>query len=151
MKTIETNIHINAAPETVWAILMDADNYPKWNPLIQQLRGSIIKGERLEATLQVGERKPMVFKPTVLVKDENAEFRWLGHLFVKGLFDGEHYFRLEPTLAGGTNFIHGEKFTGILSGTLFKMIGEESKEGFIAMNEALKQQAEQIQQQKNAS
>ena len=36
----------------------------------------------------------MTFKPNILVFEENKELRWLGKLFFKGLFDGEHKFEI---------------------------------------------------------
>ena len=87
----------------------------------------------------------MNFKPTVLKADTNQEFRWKGHLFVKGLFDGEHFFKLEETAEGHTRFIHGENFSGILSGMVLKKVGKATRAGFAAMNEALKNQVEQLE------
>nr|MBX2875312.1 SRPBCC domain-containing protein [Saprospiraceae bacterium] len=64
------------------------------------------------------------------------------HLFVKGLFDGEHYFLLSPDEKGGTRFVHGEHFRGLLSGLIFKLIGQKTERAFIKMNKALKQRCE---------
>lgn len=61
---------------------------------------------------------------------------------MKGLFDGEHYFKLEKIDDNRTRFIQGEKFTGLLSGIFFKLIGEDTKSGFNEMNFALKKKAE---------
>ena len=38
----------------------------------------------------------MRFKPRVLKAEPNRELRWLGHLGIPGLFDGEHIFTIEP-------------------------------------------------------
>ena len=84
----------------------------------------------------------MQFKPIVITNSQGQEFRWKGKLFVKGIFDGEHYFIVEPVGSDQTRFIHGENFTGIFSGLMFKMIGEDTLTGFQAMNIALKNQAE---------
>lgn len=61
---------------------------------------------------------------------------------MKGVFDGEHYFILEEITPNQTRFIQGENFTGLLSAILMKMIGEDTRGGFISMNEALKTQVE---------
>jgi hypothetical protein len=53
--------------------------------------------------------KPMTFKPTVLAADPARELRWLGRVLMPRLFDGEHGFRLEPTV-GGCRLHHGETF-----------------------------------------
>jgi hypothetical protein len=66
----------------------------------------------------------------------------LGKLGIKGVLDGEHYFQLKVIDSQKTELIHGENFSGILSGLLLKMIGEKTKNGFEAMNEALKIEVE---------
>lgn len=116
---------------------MDFKNYPNWNPFIKSLSGNAEVGEQLTAQLFLSGKKPMIFKPTVLKAIPNQEFRWLGKLGVKGLFDGEHYFKLEKLDDNRTLFTQGENFSGLLSGVLFKMIGEETKQGFESMNLAL--------------
>ncbi len=142
MTNLETSIEIAASPKEVWKVLMDHQNYGNWNPFILKLEGEPKVGSQIKALIQPDGKKPMEFTPTVLNADENKEFRWLGHLFVKGLFDGEHYFILQSTDSGTTKFIHGEKFTGILVKPLIKMIGESTVTGFKKMNEALKKQVE---------
>jgi hypothetical protein len=84
----------------------------------------------------------MRFKPTVLSVRPERELRWLGHLFVPGIFDGEHYFLLEPIGEQRTRLTQGEKFSGVLVGLLSGMLSA-TKAGFQAMNMALKLQAEQ--------
>lgn len=142
MKSIKTDIIIEAAVSTVWQVLMDKESYPDWNPFIHHIEGEMKVGETLTNTLMQANGKSIQFTPTVLAAEENKEFRWLGHLWMKGIFDGEHYFLLESLSATQTRLIHGENFTGILAGILMKMIGEDTKKGFVAMNEALKSRAE---------
>lgn len=141
MKSIRTEININAPIETVWSILMDFKNYPNWNPFIH-ITGKAAIGQQLENTIFLEGQKPQVFKPTVLAVEQEKELRWEGNLLVKGIFDGEHYFQLEKISTNQTRLIHGENFNGILSGLLLKMIGEATENGFTKMNQALKAQCE---------
>ena len=39
---------INAAPERVWRLLTDGEDYPRWNPSVVSLRGRIVSGEKIE-------------------------------------------------------------------------------------------------------
>ncbi len=142
MRNIETSTVINAPASEVWKTLMDFKSYPNWNPFIKTLKGNAVVGGQLTAELCLPGKKPMIFKPTVLRATPNKEFRWIGKLWVKGLFDGEHYFVLEKLDEQRTLFTHGENFSGLLSGLLFKMIEEETKRGFEEMNEALSERVE---------
>ncbi|MCP4123610.1 MAG: SRPBCC domain-containing protein [Bacteroidetes bacterium] len=142
MKHLETIIEINAPIEKVWEILMDFNRYPEWNPFIQ-VAGKAVVGSHLVNTMTVEGMKPQVFKPKVLVVDEAREFRWLGKLFLKGLFDGEHYFRLEKISSHKTVLHHGEQFRGILVRLLWGMISGKTQKGFESMNAALKLRCEE--------
>lgn len=144
MKSIRTQITINAPAAQVWKVLTNFSDYPNWNPFIKSISGEPAVGGSLNASIQLPGQNPMTFKPTVLKAEEGREFRWLGKTFFNGLFDGEHYFILKPINDQETEFIHGEQFTGLLAGAIFKMIGENTKKGFEAMNQALKEKAEQL-------
>ncbi len=134
---IKTKIKIAASPAKVWAILTDFEKYPDWNPFIKSLTGKPRPGEAIKVELG-----GMEFKPTVLVYDKNQELRWLGKLWMKGLFDGEHRFFLTENSDGGTTLVHSEKFAGLLIPLLKKKLLTETKPGFEAMNAALKARAE---------
>jgi len=141
MKEIQTEIQIHASPDVIWKILMDFENYPNWNPFIKTISGEQEVGSRLTAFIGPPGKSGMTFKPKVLVYNPNHEFRWLGKLRSGLLFNGEHYFILKELGNHSTQFIHGEKFTGLLVGVLGKML-DSTQKGFEAMNRALKQRAE---------
>jgi len=85
----------------------------------------------------------MTFTAKVLAFEKNKEFRWLGHLFIKGLFDGEHCFQLTDNGDGSTTFRQSEQFGGILVPLFNKMIEVNTRNGFEAMNKKLKERAEE--------
>lgn len=142
MRTIKSEIEIEASADTVWKVLMNHQEYPNWNPFIKELSGSTVPGEQLSATIKSEGNSPMSFKPVVLKNEVNEEFRWKGKLLINGIFDGEHYFLIEEISPNKIRFIQGENFTGILSGIFMIMIREGTKKGFISMNQALKSIAE---------
>ena len=76
-------------------------------------------------------------------QDENDELRWLGHLLLPGLFDGEHIFSIEPVESNRVRFIQREKFRGILVPLFANSLDKDTRRGFEEMNEALKNLAEQ--------
>lgn len=137
---IETIIEIDAAPARVWAVLTDLARMPSWNPFIRSISGEVAAGARLDVLLTPPGKAAMRFRPTVLAVQPERELRWLGHLFVSGLFDGEHYFLLEPILDNRTRFTQGENFSGILVGVLGGMLAT-TQAGFESMNKALAREA----------
>lgn len=141
MKTLSTEIDIDAAPDTVWGILVDFAAYPEWNPFVVSLAGEGRLGARLEVYMRMAGRKAIKLRPTVTAFEEGKLFEWLGRLGVKGLFDGRHQYRIEP-FGDGTKFIQSEQFTGILVPLLSRILNGGTRSGFEAMNLALKERAE---------
>lgn len=140
--SIQTSILINAEPEAIWAVLMQPESFPEWNPFIQELTGDLELGGKLVVELKNGE-KTMTFKPKVIAFEENKVFAWKGKLLLPWIFDGSHYFELEK-VDGGTRLIHREEFKGILVWPILKMIGTETQNNFEAMNRALKTRVEAL-------
>ncbi len=142
-KEIKTEILINATPQKVWAILTDFENYPNWNPFIKLIKGQVTVGNTITARMEPPKASGMTFKPKILAFETNKEFCWLGHLLFPGLFDGEHKFELIDNKNGTTTFMQSEKFKGILVLLFLKMLDHNTKNGFILMNQKLKELAEQ--------
>jgi len=141
MKEISTHIDIDAAPSDVWAVLTDLEGWSEWNPFIPKASGIVAVGERLQAELVPPGRKATTFKPTVTEANPNVTFEWLGRVGMPGVFDGRHRFDLEP-IDGGTRFRQSERFTGVLSRPIIRMIRSATTEGFDVMNSALKERVE---------
>lgn len=138
---IRTEIIIEASNEKVYEILTDLSDYESWNPFIIHSEGDVQVGNTIINTMKNGE-KSMVFKPKVLKAEKGLAFEWLGSLFIRGFFDGHHYFHLQKIEENKVNLIHGEEFSGILSGMIFRKISKDTRNNFIKMNRALKSLAE---------
>lgn len=141
-KEIKTEILISASTEKVWAIFSDFKNYPKWNPFIKSLTGKVKVGEKINVTIQPYDSKPMSFKPKVLVFETNKEMRWIGRLLFGGLFDGKHQFEIIDNHNGTVTFKQSEVFKGILMPFFSKKKMENTRKGYEAMNQQLKELAE---------
>ena len=141
-KEIKTEILINAQPEKIWNILMDFEKYPDWNPFIKSIKGKPLEGAKLSVRLEPPDAMGMTLKPKVLAAKDKKEFRWLGHLFIPGLFDGEHIFELNDNSDGTTTFVQREIFRGILVQLFKKMLDDNTLRGFEMMNQQLKVESE---------
>jgi hypothetical protein len=84
----------------------------------------------------------MQFRQKVLVCNPHKEFRWIGKLVFKHIFDGEHVFILKDNNNGTTIFIQYERFRGILVPFLTKTLNTNTLTGYNNMNEALKKRCE---------
>jgi len=142
LRTIHTEIGILAPAAKVWSILIDTDAWAAWNPFAR-MSGRPAVGERVAVTLTPPGQRPITLRPTIIKVDAGRELRWLGHLGIAGLFDGEHGFRVVPEDVGRCRFEQFETFRGLLVTPIMWMAGASTRAGFEAMNRALKVRAEQ--------
>lgn len=104
---------------------------------IESVTGNLKVGNQIKIQLQ-----NMTFNPVILTFKENEELKWLGHFGFKGLFDGEHKFKLIDHANGTVTFEQSENFSGILVRFFAKSLDKDTKVGFEKMNKELKLRAE---------
>jgi hypothetical protein len=141
-RDIGDTIEINASPATIWATLTDTGSCAAWNPFLRRGDGELRAKAKLDVQIEPPGAPAMSFKPTVLAVESKRELRWIGHLIVPGLFDGEHSFRLEPLDSGGTRFTTAEHFSGLLV-PVFNGTIDKTQKGFEQMSAALRARAEE--------
>ena len=144
MQELHTEIAINATTEVIWELLTDLNHYSDWNPFITTASGKVVVGEKLKVYLKPPNGRPFTFTPTVNKVIAQKEFRWLGHLLFRGLFDGEHIYELHSLGDNQTRFIQREQFRGVLVPIFWKSLSTSTRKGFEAMNQAIKERAEAL-------
>jgi uncharacterized protein YndB with AHSA1/START domain len=128
---------IAAAPERVWALLVDADGYRTWNKAVVSIKGPISHGQRIELVSIVNPKR--TFKLNVVEMAPPTRMVWADGMPL-GLFRGERVYELAPT-SDGTTFTMTESFSGLLSGMISKSIPDMT-ESFNLFADGLKQAAE---------
>jgi uncharacterized protein YndB with AHSA1/START domain len=103
-------IRIRAPRETVWALLTDARDMPRWNSTITALDGEIALGERL--ALRVPVAKDRTFKPRVTELTAPARMVWSDG--AAPMFKGVRTFTLTAGEDGTTDFAMSEVFSGLM-------------------------------------
>ena len=82
---IGTEIEVNASATRIWALLIDFDGMPSWNPLIRSISGTLAQRAPLSVHIAPPGKSGMQFKPKFLLVRPERELRWLGHLFAPGI------------------------------------------------------------------
>ena len=143
MYSVEASAEINATPERVWQVLSDLKSWREWQEFLDVQEGEPVQGTRLKVRFTPPGGMKATLRPVVLRAEPGRELRWLGHVGVKGIFDGEHSFHIEPAGDGRVRFVQREEFRGALV-WLFRAMGELRKAvaGFENFNRGLKEQAE---------
>ena len=134
---IHSEVTIEASADEVWAVLSDFASYEAWNPSMKSMQGEATVGTRLTIRFALNGGRTMTMRPTVLVAEPGRELRWLGHLLMPGLFDGEHRFTIEEREPGRVTLHQDERFRGLLVPFLRKFIEVDTLTTFHAVNEAL--------------
>ena len=137
-----SHVMIEASARHVWKVLLDFQAYARWNPFMVRIEGAVRQGQRLVVEIRPPGQRAMTFRPTVLVADPDRELRWLGRVFLPGVFDGEHVFTIAPLGAGRVRFSQRETFRGLLIPFMPRSRWNATQQGFEAMNRALKECAE---------
>ncbi len=141
MKSISVTTEISAPTETVWADLTAVGEYAAWNPFITSFIGELAVGSRVEVRIAPPGGRPMIFRPTITAVTPGRRIEWLGRFLVPGIVDGRHSFLVEALDDGRTRLTQAEEFSGVLVPVMGSMLAR-TREGFAAMNEALRRRAE---------
>src|SRR2546428_4699786 len=141
MLELRTEVETDAPAERLWAVLLDFERFPDWNPFIRSIRGQALVGSRLDVLLGASGTRPMRFRPTVKAVVPNRELRWLGRLGLPRLFDGEHFFQIEPLGPMRSRFVQRERFRGLFVPLLARSLNRDARPGFAEVNPALRGRA----------
>ena len=143
MTEISAATEIAASPQQVWAVLTDLASYPEWNPLFREASGQLTAGARVTLkSVHPANGRLMTVKVKVLAAEPATELRWASSL--PGIITGEHSFSL--TAAGnGTRLVQTETYRGLLARMSAQTISA-TQAAFQALNQAIKQRAENNQQ-----
>jgi hypothetical protein len=136
---VSTTIDIAAAPETVWAVLADLPGYQHWHPAFVSVTGQLVPGGRLTITAALPTGRTITAKVTVRTAEPNAELCWVSKML--GVTISERRFLLTPA-DGGTVLVQSETYRGLGNGRAAPKVIARVQTNFVAINEALKQQAE---------
>jgi len=141
---IETGIDIAAPAGRVWRILTDFADFPNWNPFIRRAEGDLRVGGRLKILIQPSGTKGMTFRPYIRSVEAEHELRWLGHLGLPKVFDGEHLFRIDQLTDDSCRLTQSEHFRGLLVPFFRAGLERDTRRGFHEMNAAIKTRAESL-------
>jgi hypothetical protein len=138
MKEYRASTTIQAAPETIWAILTDVAAYPEWEPNTVRIEGRIGQGEKLVAFSRLSPGQAFPVTVTELVPGQ----KMIGTGGMpRGLFKGERSFTLASRGDGATEFTLREVFSGLLLGLIGRSLPDLNT-AFAQFAAGLKRRAE---------
>jgi hypothetical protein len=130
---------IAAAPDRVWALLVDLPSWPAWNPTIVSIEGDVTPGGTVRLVAAVNRRRTFALRVTELVPPRRMV--WASGMPL-GLFRGVRTYSLVPAVGEvGTDFAMTEEYSGALAGLIGRSIPDLNA-SFEAFADALKAAAE---------
>ena len=103
-------IRISAKAETIWALLTNAAEYPRWNSTVTNIAGQIALGQKIQLRVPIAPKR--VFKLKVSEFEVNRRMVWQDG--APPMFKGVRTFTLTPRADGTVEFSMIEVFSGLM-------------------------------------
>lgn len=117
MRFYEASVDIDASPEVVWPVLVDAGAWPSWDSGVEAVTGQVASGEKITISSAVAPGRAFPVRVTALEPPRRLVF-WGG--MPLGLFTGERTYGLEPVHEGQSRFRVREEYTGTMLPLMWK-------------------------------
>jgi hypothetical protein len=140
---VEHRIGVAAPPDAIWQVIADLPRWSTWNPTYPNAAGEIRIGGTLDLTLALPGAAERQIRPVVLDWVPNDQLHWK-LVMMGGLVKTVRYIEIEQLAEASCIVSNGEIFGGFMGPTVVRQIGGTIRRGFLAMNEALKVQAERL-------
>lgn len=140
---VEDRIGVQAPPEVIWEVVADLEQWAAWNPTYPKAAGVIRIGEPLTLTLALPGQAQQEIKPRVLEWVPNEQLHWQLSL-LGGMIKTLRYIEIQALAEASCIIDNGEIFGGLMGPSLGRRMSRPVRQGFRAMNEALKARAETI-------
>ena len=102
-------IDVKASAATIWDILTNAEEFPRWNSTVAGIEGKIRDGAKITIRVPGTDR---TFSPRVSLEAPGQRMVWIGGF--SPLFKGVRTFELTPGNSGSTRFVMNERFSGLM-------------------------------------
>ncbi|MGB0368120.1 MAG: SRPBCC domain-containing protein [Flavobacteriales bacterium] len=107
------SVSINADANTIWNLLTNASDFPRWNSTVTYIKGEISLGQKIELKAKIDEKR--TFKLKIKEFTPQKHMRW-------GDAMGNRDFYLTSNQQGGTDFKMVEKIGGPIFPLFSKML-----------------------------
>jgi hypothetical protein len=138
MKAYQSAATIDATPDAIWALLVDASSYPRWDSGVTRVEGRIAPGEKIKVVSEANPGRAFPVKVSEFAPPRKMV--WSGGMPL-GLFRGVRTFTLDPA-GDATRFTMREEYTGPFVPMIWKSM-PDLQPSFDRFARGLKQRAEQ--------
>jgi hypothetical protein len=144
MPIYRSDFEIQASDATVWAVLIDFEKYPQWNPSLPFISGELKEGSTVSLTLGLPGRPSMNVTAQFEQIQPKRLITWRGKVGAAWLFSGYRVFEIQVLTPTTTRVTHVEDVGGLLAPIFKLLMGEAVQQSHDAFNETLKKRAESL-------
>ncbi len=138
---IENRIGVQASSDVLWEILSDLSSWRHWCPIYPEAEGELRIGNRLALTLTLPDLAPRRIAPRVLDWVPHEQILW-SDVAWRGWVTSQRFIEIDSLDKGSCIVSNGEVFGGFLGDLFVEKRRSAMKRGFLSFNEALKERAE---------
>jgi uncharacterized protein YndB with AHSA1/START domain len=106
---VAVGITVRASPARIWALLTNAQDFPRWNATVQSSEGTIAHGETIRLIATSAPTRTFKLRVTTWVPNERMVWQ-----DGTPLFRGVRQYTLTPRGDGATDVIMVEVFSGAM-------------------------------------
>jgi hypothetical protein len=103
-------VNVRASAKTLWSLLTNAKDFPRWNSTVTSVDGDIAVGSKLALRVPIAPNR--VFRPKVTELVPEQRMVWSDG--AAPMFHGLRVFTLTPREDGSTDFAMVETFRGVM-------------------------------------
>jgi len=142
MKEISTEISISSTPSEIWKVLMSLNNWPKWNPIVNEIQGKTAIGSELAITMSDAKgNDSKKYKAIVTDLKQDERFVFTATMMAKFMFSAERIIEIKP-IDQGSILIQREVYNGLMVSLFWGKLSTDASTMLNKMNKALKQEME---------
>ncbi len=148
--TIDHEIEIDAAAETVWEVISDVATYPEWNPFVLSCQTSLKPGAPINMKVRLGKGTQTANE----ILDEVTPGRGFSYRMKPPPLGALRSYRshdIEPTDLRRCVYRSHFELTGWLSPLVAALMGSKLQAGFDGMSKGIKTRAESLARSKRAA
>ena len=143
-RTYRSEIEIAAPAARVWAVLVDLEGYPRWNPFTVAMKSSLVPGGPIDMKVRMSRwgitisQRETVREATPPEGDRSGRLVWGADMLgVKA----QRVQRVETIDAARSRYVTEDTIEGPLGSMVFALFGGSLEDGFDGVARALAQEA----------
>lgn len=137
-------ITINRPKDLVWEVLVDLDNYPKWNPFTNPVISTLKMGSPVELHVKMPIRGDRIQTEILICNDIEETLSWgmtLGH---SSLLIAQRDQKVEAINGDQCSYQTWDAFHGLLTPMVVGLFGKDMLNGFNGVANSLKEYCENL-------